>query len=95
MAKNGSNRANVVFMPSGKRGSVEKGTTILKAAQELAVDLNSICGGRGRCSKCQVEPIFGEFSKLNLISKEMVTHGVLSLALCAAVPDPASMIEQI
>ena len=70
MAKNGSNRANVVFMPSGKRGSVEKGTTILKAAQELAVDLNSICGGRGRCSKCQVEPIFGEFSKLNLISKE-------------------------
>ena len=69
MAKNGSNRANVVFMPSGKRGSVEKGTTILKAAQELAVDLNSICGGRGRCSKCQVEPIFGEFSKLNLISK--------------------------
>ena len=32
---------------------------------------------------------------INLISKEMVTHVVLSLALCAAVPDPASMIEQI
>ncbi len=70
MAKDKSNRANVVFMPSGKRGLVEKGTTILKAAQDLSVDLNSICGGRGRCSKCQVEPIFGDFSKLNLISKE-------------------------
>ena len=68
MDKDRSNRANVVFMPSGKRGLVEKGTTILRAAQKLSVDLNSICGGRGRCSKCQVEPIFGDFSKLNLVS---------------------------
>ena len=61
--------ATIVFTPSGIRGRVKKGTTILEAAQTLSVDLNSICGARGRCSKCQVEPTFGEFSKLNILSK--------------------------
>ena len=61
--------ATIVFTPSGIRGRVKKGTTILEAAQELSVDLNSICGARGRCSKCQVEPAFGEFNKLNVHSK--------------------------
>ncbi len=62
--------ATIVFTPSGIRGSVKKGTTILEAAQKLSVDLNSICGARGRCSKCQVELTFGEFNKLNIRSKE-------------------------
>ena len=61
--------ATIVFTPSGIRGRVKKGTTILEAAQTLSVDLNSICGARGRCSKCQVEPTFGEFSKLKILSK--------------------------
>ena len=63
--------ATIVFTPSGIRGRIKKGTTILEAAQKLSVDLNSICGARGRCSKCQVEPTFGEFSKLNIRSKEI------------------------
>jgi len=62
--------ATIVFTPSGIRGYVKKGTTILEAAQKLSVDLNSICGARGRCSKCQVEPTFGVFNKLNIHSKE-------------------------
>ena len=62
--------ATIVFTPSGIRGRIKKGTTILEAAQKLSVDLNSICGARGRCSKCQVEPTFGEFSKLNIRSNE-------------------------
>ncbi len=68
--KNKNSLATIVFTPSGIRGRVKKGTTILEAAQELSVDLNSICGARGRCSKCQVEPAFGEFNKLNVHSKE-------------------------
>ena len=62
--------ATIVFTPSGIRGKVKKGTTILEAAQTLSVDLNSICGARGRCSKCQVTPTFGEFSKLNILSRQ-------------------------
>lgn len=53
----------VIFTPSGKRGHFAKGTPILDAARQLGVDLDSVCGGRGICSKCQVTPSFGDFPK--------------------------------
>lgn len=53
----------VVFTPSGKRGHFPSGTPILTAARQLGVDLDSVCGGRGICSKCQITPSYGEFSK--------------------------------
>src|SRR6056297_1584917 len=53
----------VVFTPSGKRVRFAKGTPVLTAARQLGVDLDSVCGGRGICSKCQITPSYGEFSK--------------------------------
>ena len=53
----------VVFTPSGKRGRFPSGTPVLTAARQLGVDLDSVCGGRGICSKCQITPSYGEFSK--------------------------------
>ncbi|MFV0302071.1 MAG: ASKHA domain-containing protein, partial [Paracoccus sp. (in: a-proteobacteria)] len=53
----------VIFTPSGKRGRVPAGTPVLEAARRLGVDLDSVCGGRGICSKCQVEPGRGAFPK--------------------------------
>ena len=53
----------VIFTPSGKRGHFAVGTPILQAARQLGVDLDSVCGGRGICSKCQITPSFGEFPK--------------------------------
>ena len=53
----------VVFTPSGRRGEVAAGTTLLDAARRLGVDLDSVCGGRGICGRCQVQPMFGEFAK--------------------------------
>ena len=53
----------VIFTPSGKRGRFAAGTPILTAARALGVDLDSVCGGRGICSKCQITPAFGEFPK--------------------------------
>ena len=53
----------VIFTPSGKRGRFPAGTPILQAARSLGVDLDSVCGGRGICSKCQITPSFGEFPK--------------------------------
>ncbi|MCL5777266.1 ASKHA domain-containing protein [Limibaculum sp. FT325] len=58
----------VVFTPSGKRGRFPVGTPILTAARQLGVDLDSVCGGRGICSKCQITPMYGDFPK----------HGVAS-----------------
>jgi uncharacterized 2Fe-2S/4Fe-4S cluster protein (DUF4445 family) len=62
--------ALVIFTPSGKRGRFAYGTPVLTAARQLGVDLDSVCGGRGICSKCQITPGYGEFAK----------HGVSVLA---------------
>lgn len=53
----------VIFTPSGKRGRFAVGTPILTAARQLGVDLDSVCGGRGICSKCQIAPSYGDFPK--------------------------------
>ncbi len=53
----------VIFTPSGKRGNFAPGTLVLDAARQLGVDLDSVCGGRGKCSRCQVTPSYGEFPK--------------------------------
>ena len=55
--------ALVIFTPSGKRGRFALGTPVLTAARQLGVDLDSVCGGRGICSKCQITPGYGEFLK--------------------------------
>jgi uncharacterized 2Fe-2S/4Fe-4S cluster protein (DUF4445 family) len=46
--------ALVVFAPSGRRGRVPVGTSLLEAARQLSVDLDSVCGGRGICGRCRV-----------------------------------------
>ncbi len=53
----------VIFTPSGKKGQFPVGTTVLQAARTLGVDLDSVCGMRGICSKCQITPSFGDFPK--------------------------------
>lgn len=58
-----SDEAKVVFMPSGRRGYFAPGTSVLAAARSLGVDLDSVCGGRGLCGRCQVTCAEGDFSK--------------------------------
>ena len=53
----------IVFTPSGRQGEVERGTSILDAARTLGVDLDTVCGGRGICGRCQIVPEVGEFAK--------------------------------
>jgi uncharacterized 2Fe-2S/4Fe-4S cluster protein (DUF4445 family) len=53
----------VVFTPSGKRGNFPVGTPLLQAARSLGVDIDSVCGGRGLCGRCQVLVAEGEFAK--------------------------------
>ena len=61
--------ARVVFTPSGKRGHFPVGTPILHAAQALGVDVDSVCGGRGLCGRCQVVHATGNFPKHYINSK--------------------------
>jgi uncharacterized 2Fe-2S/4Fe-4S cluster protein (DUF4445 family) len=60
--------AKVVFMPSGRRGDFPVGTTVLAAARSLGVDIDSVCGGRAVCGRCQVVQSTGEFPKLKITS---------------------------
>ncbi|HWZ64909.1 MAG TPA: ASKHA domain-containing protein [Steroidobacteraceae bacterium] len=60
----------VVFTPSGKRGRFPVGTQLLQAARSLGVDVDSVCGGRAICGRCQVLVMEGDFPK----------HGVSSTA---------------
>ena len=53
----------IVFTPSGKRGRFPVGTPILQAARALGVDIDSVCGGRGLCGRCQILVAEGEFAK--------------------------------
>ncbi|HEX4241361.1 MAG TPA: ASKHA domain-containing protein [Steroidobacteraceae bacterium] len=53
----------IVFTPSGKRGHFPVGTPVLQAARSLGVDIDSVCGGRGLCGRCQVLVAEGEFAK--------------------------------
>ena len=62
--------AMVVFTPSGRRGRFVKGTTILQAARSLGVDLDSVCGGRAMCGRCQIELSTGSFAKHGVQSRE-------------------------
>ena len=58
----------VIFTPSGRRGRVAAGTTVLDAARSLGVDIDSVCGGRGICGRCAVTPAFGSFAKHGITS---------------------------
>ena len=68
--------ALIVFTPSGKRGRFKLGTPLLQAARSLGVDIDSVCGGRALCGRCQVLVMEGEFAK----------HGVRSLAQNVSPP---------
>ncbi|HHW44912.1 MAG TPA: DUF4445 domain-containing protein [Desulfotomaculum sp.] len=91
----------VIFQPSGRRGKVEHGLTLLEAARELGVDIESVCGGVKVCGKCKVKIEEGFFEKFGIESymshlsalqeeeKEFLTEGEIAdnyrLACCCEV----------
>ncbi|MGE6785687.1 ASKHA domain-containing protein [Ensifer adhaerens] len=58
----------VLFMPSGKRGRFPVGTPVLDAARKLGVYVESVCGGRATCGRCQIEVQEGNFAKHKIVS---------------------------
>ena len=60
---------NIILQPSGRRGQVEKGTSVRTAARELGVEIESICAENATCGKCIVLIEEGRFEKYNIESK--------------------------
>ena len=71
----------MVFTPSGIEVAVAEGTTVLDAARAGGVDLDSVCGGRGLCGRCQVAPSLGRHAK----------WGITATAEALSVPGPSEL----
>jgi uncharacterized 2Fe-2S/4Fe-4S cluster protein (DUF4445 family) len=62
------NKAMVIFQPSGRRGEVPKGTTLIEASRLLGVDIEALCGEKKVCGKCVVRIEEGHFEKYGIQS---------------------------
>ena len=58
----------LIFQPSGRRGDVIAGITLLEAAQEMGVDIEAICGQQKLCGKCKVIIQEGYFERFGIVS---------------------------
>ncbi len=58
----------MIFQPSGRRGKVPTGITLLAAAQQLGVGIQNLCGGVQTCGRCRVHIEQGRFGKEGVTS---------------------------
>jgi len=45
---------NITFKPDGKQILIHSGATLIEAAGQAGIILNTVCGGKGTCGKCLV-----------------------------------------
>ncbi len=63
----------LIFTPSGIRAKAGEGQTVYDVALDAGVDMQSICGGKGLCKRCQVEIDTGRHAKFKLdVSSENI-----------------------
>lgn len=58
----------VIFQPSGRRGEIPEGKTLLEAARSLGVQIESLCGGKQSCGKCLIRIETGTFERYGISS---------------------------
>ncbi len=85
----------LTFLPSGRRSRVAAGTSLLDAALDLGLEIESLCGGAGLCGRCRVRLIKGALpvtsADLENLTPEEVEQG-FRLA-CSAIPAADCTIE--
>jgi uncharacterized 2Fe-2S/4Fe-4S cluster protein (DUF4445 family) len=65
-----TDKAKIIFQPSGRRGEVKKGVTIIEASRQLGVDIESLCGEKKVCGKCTIRIEEGFFEKYGIQSSK-------------------------
>jgi uncharacterized 2Fe-2S/4Fe-4S cluster protein (DUF4445 family) len=60
----------VIFQPSGRRGAVPLGISVVEASRLLGVDIEAPCGETQVCGKCKIRIEEGEFEKFGIESRE-------------------------
>src|SRR5215831_14796304 len=57
--------------------SVERGSTILRAAHDGGVDITATCGGRGRCTSCRVKFVSGTIPPPTIMDEIQLGGGLV------------------
>ncbi len=89
------NKYKVRFLPDEKEIEVEEGITLLEAAHNAGVYINSLCGGEGLCGECRVQVITGnakaDKNSIGFFSKEEIQNGYV-LACQTKIEDNLEVI---
>ena len=82
-------KCRVRFLPDDVEVEVERGETILRAAERAGVYVNSICGGEGLCGKCRVIVKEGDVRSrpTALLSREEIRKGYCLACLTEVLSD--------
>lgn len=62
-------KARIVFQPSGRRGEVEIGVSIVEASRRLGADIETLCGEKRVCGKCKIRIEEEYFEKYGIESR--------------------------
>jgi uncharacterized 2Fe-2S/4Fe-4S cluster protein (DUF4445 family) len=86
----------ITFLPEGKTVDVEAGTTLMKAAEQAGVYINTLCGGKGVCGRCRVQVTNGKIRadkhSISLLSKEEILQGYVLACQTKVVSDMETLI---
>jgi len=88
--------AVVTFLPDGLRAEVPLGVTLLEAAHQVGVYVNSICGGRQSCGKCRVIVIEGEADSrdVGLLTEKELRRGYVLACATRVTGDVSVMVPE-
>jgi len=95
---------SVTFLPDNKKIKVADGVTLLSAAAEAGIIIDSLCGGDGLCGECRLQVIHGiamaDKNAISFFTKDEIEHGYV-LACRTRITDnlvvlipPKSAVEQ-
>jgi uncharacterized 2Fe-2S/4Fe-4S cluster protein (DUF4445 family) len=85
----------VTFLPDEKEIEVEAGTTLLQAAEQAGIHLNTLCGGEGLCGECRLQVVGGKAradkNAIGFFSKDELQQGFV-LACQTRVEDELRVV---
>ncbi len=75
------NGYRVEFEPIGRQGTCLPGQSLLQTSRQLGIDLQSICGGIGKCGGCRIQVVEGTVSEPSDADREHLTGDQLASGL--------------
>ena len=60
----------IIFTPTGLQATAEDGETVYEVGLKAGVDIQSICGGKGLCTRCQLVIDSGKHAKYTMVVTE-------------------------